>query len=40
VEIAGRVMEAVADGNAYLESGQAVRVREVGGGRIVVEAVS
>ena len=40
VEIAGRVMEAVAEGNAYLESGQAVRVREVTAGRIVVEAVS
>lgn len=38
VEIAGRILEAVADGNAYLESGQPVRVREVSGGRIVVEA--
>ncbi|MBL9133664.1 MAG: NfeD family protein, partial [Verrucomicrobiaceae bacterium] len=39
VEIAGRIVEAVADANAYLESGRSVRVREVSGGKIVVEAV-
>ncbi|MBE7498395.1 MAG: hypothetical protein HS117_25945 [Verrucomicrobiaceae bacterium] len=39
VEIGGRIVEAVADANAYLESGREVRVREAGGGRIVVEAV-
>lgn len=40
VEIGGKLVEAVADGNAYIESGCAVRVREVGGGKIVVEAVA
>jgi membrane-bound serine protease (ClpP class) len=39
VEIGGRIIEAVADANAYLESGRAVRVREVAGGKIIVEAV-
>ncbi len=39
VEINGRLVEAVADGNGYLDSGKQVRVREVSGGKIVVEAV-
>jgi membrane-bound serine protease (ClpP class) len=39
VEIGGRIIEAVADANTYLEPGRAVRVREAGGGRVVVEAV-
>lgn len=38
VEIGGRIIEAVADANAYLESGRAVRVREIAGGKIIVEA--
>jgi membrane-bound serine protease (ClpP class) len=39
VEINGHIVEAVADANAYIESGQSVRVRETGGGKIIVEAV-
>ena len=39
IEIGGRIMEAVADGSAYISSGQSVRVCEVSGGRIVVEPV-
>lgn len=38
VEIGGRLVEAVTEGD-YLQSGSAVRVREVRGERIVVEAV-
>jgi membrane-bound serine protease (ClpP class) len=39
VEIGGKIIEAVADANAYLEPGRAVRVREVAGGKIIVEGV-
>lgn len=39
VEIGGKIIEAVAEANAYLEPGRAVRVREVAGGKIIVEGV-
>lgn len=39
VEISGKIIEAVADANTYLESGRPIRVREIAGGRIVVEAL-
>jgi membrane-bound serine protease (ClpP class) len=39
IEIGGKIIEAVADANAYLESGRAVRVREISADKIIVEAV-
>jgi len=39
VEIGGKIIEALADANAYIEPGCEVRVRDASGGRVVVEAV-